>query len=918
MQAWQGMIKKWRQLSITTKFTAAYSFLLLVFFLVSITGYLFLIFAQRKTNQAILISSEIQNLILEMDRDMRNARVLQRDFFMRYPVIGYDEARRQYADPAQNEIARVITLNEELRDVTLRLYASEKLLSDDRDLNLYLAAADRYETTFTEAVDLVTQLAHPETGMQMALSNQADAIEANITELDDAQLLSLFWEMRVLEQTYLLTRQRPYMQSAFNVITEMNDYMAQSDSLTIAQKAALQEAFEKYQEIADEILLIDVNLRSKLADFDLQAQTIIDPTAIKLLEWADSNVEDAQNEVARTSQLATTTLIMMAATGLLAASFIARLLNTSITQKILHLKAYTEAYQAGERGIKLKITNKDELGQLAESFQMMATHTNTLINDLEANVAELQKTEQALRASEQRFQSVFQQAAVGIGILSLTGDWIEVNSMMCNITGYPEHELLKRPFNELVYHEELGPENKSVQQITKKQETQSYVTRRLVHKNGESLWVNQFTTLVETPDQADNYFILILDNITERKQLESQLRQSQKMDAIGQLAGGIAHDFNNLLTVIISYSDLLLLTNKDTSERNITRIQEIKDAGLRAAALTNQLLAFSRRQMLKMEYLNLNDIVLKMNKMLGRLIGENIELVTHLADDSYTIKADLSQVEQVLLNLAINARDAMPQGGQLTIETNNIQVESVFAMQKVDLKPGPYLMLTVSDTGVGIDAEILAKIFEPFFTTKEVGKGTGLGLATVHGIVNQLGGQIWVYSELDLGTSFKIYFPGVVDIAQNEEPFAQQVSYTGDETILLVEDDATVRDLVLKLLTLNGYHVLVADSYTAEEMSLDYAERIDLLLTDVVMPEINGRVLAEQLQKERPEMKVIFMSGYTDDVIVQHGGLSQEAPFLQKPFTANQLTQLIRTLLDDEYIPSKPPSGLEDAATGRV
>ena len=914
MQAWQETITKWRQLSITTKFTAAYSFLLFVFFLVSLTGYFSLIVAQSQTDQALLNSSNIQNIILEMDRDMRNARVLQRDFFMKYPLLGYDEAYSQFAKPAQIEISKVITSNEELRAVTGQLNKRDR--DNSRDLNLYLAAADRYESTFTEAVDLVTQLAHPETGKQMALLDQVNAMETTIMEVDDAHLLSLFWEMRALEQTYLLTRKRPYMQSAFNVITEMQNYITQSDTLPAATKVELQAALEKYQEIVDEILLIDVSLDSKLTDFDLQAQTIIDPTSVRLIAWAEGEVAHAQAEVERTSQIATTALILMTATGLLAGIFIARLLNTSITKNILHLKAYTEAYQAGERDAQLDIVNKDELGQLAESFQLMAAHTNTLIQDLEANVTELTRTEQALRASEQRFQSIFQQAAVGIGILSLTGEWIQVNPMICNITGYPEEELLGRPFNELVHQEELEIEYKSVQQITQAKDSPNYVTRRLVHRNGGSIWVNQFTTLVESPEHIDDYFILILDNKTERKQLESQLRQSQKMEAVGQLAGGIAHDFNNLLTVIISYSDILLLTNKDTSERNIARIQEIKDAGLRAAALTNQLLAFSRQQVLKMEYLDLNEIILNMNKMLGRLIGENIELITNLVDDPYTIKADMSQLEQVLLNLVINARDAMPQGGQLTIGSKNVQVESVYAIQNIDLEPGSYLMLAVSDTGVGIEEQILSKIFEPFFTTKEIGKGTGLGLATVHGIVNQLGGQIWVYSELNVGTTFKIYFPGVADPKQNEESLLQQDSYRGDETILLVEDDASVRDLVLKLLMLNGYHVIVADSYTAEQMSQEYGDDIDLLLTDVVMPEINGRVLAEKLQKNRPDMKVIFMSGYTDDVIVQQGILRQEMPFLQKPFTAKQLTQLIRMLLDgNEIFSSTVSSDLEDSST---
>ena len=529
----------------------------------------------------------------------------------------------------------------------------------------------------------------------------------------------------------------------------------------------------------------------------------------------------------------------------------------------------------------------------------MANHTNTLINDLEMNVAELKKAEQALRASERRFQSIFQQAAVGIGILSLDGNWIQVNPMICNITGYSQEALLKRTFIEILHPEEVIDEQRISQSLLSRQQERSYTATRLIHKNGEPIWVNQFTTVVRSPDHTEDYFILILDDITERIQLESQLRQSQKMEAIGQLAGGIAHDFNNLLTIIISYSDLLLLTNKDTSERTMNRIQEIKDAGLRASALTNQLLTFSRRQVLKMKILDLNKIILNMANMLSRLIGENIELVTRLTDSASAIKADLSQIEQIILNLAINARDAMPQGGRLVIETQNVTIESPYAMPKIDLAPGNYIMLAVSDTGTGIDEAIQAKIFEPFFTTKEVGKGTGLGLATVHGIVNQLGGQIWVYSERGHGTTFKIYLPTVVEPIQTEVVHVSPETFAGNETVLLVEDDVPVQELVFHLLTSNGYDVLLADSYSAEPLSLEHEKPIDVLLTDVVMPGINGRKLAENLLKIHPEMKVVFMSGYTDDIIIQQGILRQDIPFLQKPFTAVQLLRKIRSVCDD-------------------
>lgn len=894
MQAWQDVMSRWQRLSITTKFSAAYSFLLLVFFLVSITGYLFLITAQRKTENAILNSTHMQNLVLGMDRDMRNARILQRDFFMRYPLLGYDIALEQYALPAQDEIAKVLALSQELQAMTSQFETSEKFVDHRIDLNLYLASADRYETTFTEAVDLVTQLAEPGTGRVAALQDQAARIEAELVEKDDLHLLVLYWEMRELEQIYFLTKQRPYMQSAFNVINTMEQSLATTDQFTAEEKEEIRLLLDEYEQIAEEILLIDVNLRSKLNDFDLQAQTI-DPISLKLIDLATNEIQYAQVQIEQTSQLATTVLIITAVSGLLAASFIARLLNASVTKNILHLKAFTDAYQAGDRDVGLDIPNEDELGELATSFQTMANHTNTLINNLEANVAELQKTEQALRASEQRFQSVFQQAAVGIGVLSAEGCWVQVNPMICNIIGYSEAELLQRPFTEIIHPEEVNAEH-SLPQILLTQ--QRYTETRLVHKNSDTIWVNQFTTVVQSSPQIESYFILIFDDITERKELELQLRQSQKMDAIGQLAGGIAHDFNNLLTIIISYSDLLLLTSKDTSERTMNRIQEIKDAGLRASALTNQLLTFSRRQLLKMEILDLNKIILDMTRMLSRLIGENIELATHLAISLHAIKADLSQMEQIILNLVINARDAMPTGGQLTIQTKNIQVDSPYAMVDVDLSPGSYIELSVTDNGIGMDRATQTKIFEPFFTTKDVGKGTGLGLATVHGIVNQLGGAISVHSKIKHGTTFRIYVPAITAVLPLEDDATYTVSYQGEETILLVEDEPAVSELVFNLLTRNGYHVLVADSYSAEQISLEHQQEIDILLTDIVMPEINGRQLADKLLKMRPNMEVIFMSGYADDIILKQGIDREEISFLQKPFTVAQLLNMIREVCD--------------------
>ena len=387
--------------------------------------------------------------------------------------------------------------------------------------------------------------------------------------------------------------------------------------------------------------------------------------------------------------------------------------------------------------------------------------------------------------------------------------------------------------------------------------------------------------------------------IAERESLEKQLVQAQKMEAIGRLAGGVAHDFNNLLTIITGYSDLLLNEMQSGSQFR-GHIEEVKKAADRAAALTRQLLAFGRRQVLCPQVLILNKIVVSTDKMLRRLIGEDIDLVTKLDPALSQTKVDPGQVEQVIMNLVVNSRDAMPEGGKLTIETANAELDANYVRRHAMAAPGRFVMLAVSDTGCGMDAETQSHIFEPFFTTKETGKGTGLGLATVYGIVKQIGGEIWVYSEPGRGTTFKIYFPQAEEGERAvQPPKVVSASQRGSGTILVVEDEEAVRSLVRRVLESKGYAVLTAS--TAEEaarMCEQQGGKISLLLTDVVMPGMSGRKLAHHLGFSRPEMKVLYMSGYTDNAIVHHGVLDPGTAFLQKPFTPDAILRKVREVLD--------------------
>jgi signal transduction histidine kinase/ActR/RegA family two-component response regulator len=386
---------------------------------------------------------------------------------------------------------------------------------------------------------------------------------------------------------------------------------------------------------------------------------------------------------------------------------------------------------------------------------------------------------------------------------------------------------------------------------------------------------------------------------TRSAELEEQVRQSQKMEAVGRLAGGIAHDFNNLLSVIIGYGELVLMRMPPDAPFR-AEIDEIRKSGERAAQLTRQLLAFSRKQVLQPEILNLNNAVANMDRMMRRLIGEDIDLFVKLDPDLNDVKFDPGQIEQIIMNLVVNARDAMPRGGKLTIQTANVHLDASYVAEHIDAREGDHVMIAISDTGVGMDAATRAKIFEPFFTTKELGRGTGLGLSTVFGIVNQSGGNIWVYSEPGRGTTFKVYLPvahGTAGATRSSRMAA--VPSRGTETILLVEDEESVRTLIRTILTQKGYNVLAANRPRAAlETANSHAGAIDLLLTDVVMPEMGGSELARALTQRRPEVKVLYMSGYTDNAIVHHGVLDAGTAFLEKPIHPDTLLAKVRSVLN--------------------
>ena len=514
------------------------------------------------------------------------------------------------------------------------------------------------------------------------------------------------------------------------------------------------------------------------------------------------------------------------------------------------------------------------------------------------DITDRKREEEALRRSEASHRSLILGATYGIFRCDVNGKFLAVNPALVAMLGYEsEADLLAA---NLVHDVIRDPEEgvRLLQQYRQKGRLDG-LEAQWRRKDGTPVPVRLSGRTVLDERGALEGYEVIAENVSERWHLEEQLRQAQKIEAVGRLAGGVAHDFNNLLTIVTGYSDLVL-ERLGATDAMRAYVEEIKKAGERAASLTRQLLAFGRRQTLAPRALDLNAVVANIDKMLRRLIGENIELTTVLAPELGRVKADPGQIEQVILNLAVNARDAMPQGGQLTLETANVELNEGDTRTRVSVLPGRYVMLAVSDSGMGMDAETQAHIFEPFFTTKEKDKGTGLGLATVYGIVKQSGGHIWLYSEPNHGTTFKIYLPRLEEAAQPVEAISPGAPLAGgSETILLVEDEEGVRDLARRILELKGYKVITASNPTeAAQVCERYEGPIHLLLTDVVMPTMSGPQLAEHVAFLRPGLRVLYISGYTDNAIVPHGILEEGVQFLQKPFTRDSLTRKVREVLD--------------------
>jgi two-component system, cell cycle sensor histidine kinase and response regulator CckA len=541
---------------------------------------------------------------------------------------------------------------------------------------------------------------------------------------------------------------------------------------------------------------------------------------------------------------------------------------------VVVVQTYTEGVRYGER-------EKDIL-------QFVSTQI--------AAVIERKRTEAQLRESETRYRLLFEANPQAMWVYdNETLRFLAVNEAAVRRYGYSRPEFLGMTLWDI----RLPSEHARLQEIMDQPAPGARVVIDVRHRRKDGMVIEVEVAADSIEFSGRPASLVSVQDVTERKRLEGQLRQSQKIEAVGQLAGGIAHDFNNLLTAITGYSELLLEDLGAQDPRRLD-VEEIRKAAWRAASLTQQLLAFSRKQVLQPQIIDLNHVVANAENLLRRLIGEHITLRTSLDPALGATTADPAQLDQVIVNLAVNARDAMPQGGQLLIETRNVDMDAAYAAAHAGVAAGPYVLLAVSDTGVGMDEATKARLFEPFFTTKAPGKGTGLGLSTVYGIVKQTGGFTWVYSEPGKGATFKIYLPRVAAKAHPIGASALPAEIArGTETILLVEDEPALRAVARRALERQGYVILEApDGEAGLAIAAAHTGPLHLLLTDVVMPGLSGRDMAMRLVTSRPGLRVLYMSGYTDDAIVQHGVLEAGIQFLQKPFTPNALARKVRDVLD--------------------
>jgi PAS domain S-box-containing protein len=891
-----------QRLSIQGKLIFAFGLQLMLVAGVAVGGLIGLRSTRRYFESAIQDGMRIQRLAGEMRAELLEARREEKDFLLHWRPDGYQAARARHVTANQGHVRRLTQILAELEALGEARRTGEthaRILEDLVALKPYINV---YAQDFEASVELIGQREAAASDLDARLAEATSALEDEVRG-DGRQatgqrtadpLMGGLSQLRQRERAYLARgdpRSRSQLTTAMRQTESLLSHRETPPSLA---DVSVQARVRRYLTALHDFLDLAARTDAKLDDFH-QAVIVVEPLVADI---ARSGERAAAWEIAAAGSASRQTVLIVAGSflvALLTGIWLASRLARQIRTPLLSLARAAEAVGAGDLGARAEVPSLDEIGTLAGSFNAMTGRLRGLVDSLEQRVQERKRAEEALRASQRRLQDIVDNSTALIYLKDPDGRYLLVNRRF--------EEIVHGRRDELVGKTDYDVFPAAVADAFRANDALALRTERAIeveelHPLDDGLHTYLSIKAPLRDESGQPYAVCAIStDITERKHVEEQLRQSQKMEAIGRLAGGIAHDFNNLLTVINGFSGLML-GRMEAHDRFFTHVSEIAKSGEKAAALTRQLLAYSRKQRLEPRSWDPNVIVAEMGAMLRRLIGEHIELSCELAPDVGAVRVDRGQFEQILLNLAVNARDAMPRGGRLAIRTQNVTSDPRGAALAAR-PPGPQVMLAVSDTGCGMSGEVKARIFEPFYTTKEMGRGTGLGLSVVYGVVQQSGGTIAVESAVGAGTTFSIFFPRELHDAQPEvAPLEGRPTSPGCRTILLVEDEESVRHFATSALEEGGY-VVIATGHAQEALQArkEAPVVIDLVVADLVMPDMGGRALVEQLRREGLDVPVLYISGYAEQTTQVAEALSEGEHFLAKPFDGDDLLREIRRIL---------------------